>query len=416
MPRRHDDLFDRVASFPALVGAARTAVRGKRKKPGAAAFMANLETECLKLERELRSGRWRPGRFVTFEVREPARRLISAAPFRDRVVHHALYAVIAPLFERGFIHDSYANRVGKGTHAAVERYERFRNRYRFVLRCDIYQFFPAIDHDILKADLRRRLRCERTLTLCDAIIDHSNPQEPVELYFPGDDLFAPMSRRRGLPIGNLTSQFFQNVYLDPLDHFITERLRVGAYLRYVDDFALFADGVDELAACQERIARFLEGRRLVLHPRKTLIQPTAEPATFLGYELLPDRRRLPEDNVRRFRNKLRGLRDRWRTRSVGRDEVERRVGAWMAHAAHADSWRLRRAIFAGGWFEPAGPGRPPGVAGSSRRFLEQQSEESPVGQPQQEQHRQPEQQQRLPGRQHASRPERVGSWTLPVCG
>ena len=243
MPRRHDDLFDRVASFPALVGAARTAVRGKRKKPGAAAFMANLETECLKLERELRSGRWRPGRFVTFEVREPARRLISAAPFRDRVVHHALYAVIAPLFERGFIHDSYANRVGKGTHAAVERYERFRNRYRFVLRCDIYQFFPAIDHDILKADLRRRLRCERTLTLCDAIIDHSNPQEPVELYFPGDDLFAPMTRRRGLPIGNLTSHFFQNIYLDPLDHFISERLRVGAYLRYVDDFALFTTAV-----------------------------------------------------------------------------------------------------------------------------------------------------------------------------
>ena len=106
-----------------------------------------------------------------------------------------------PLFERGFIHDSYANRAGKGTHRAVARYERFRDRFRHVLRCDIYRYFPAIDHEILKRDLRRRIACPRTLALADRIVDGSNPQEPVPLYYPGDDLFTPFERRRGRGAG-----------------------------------------------------------------------------------------------------------------------------------------------------------------------------------------------------------------------
>ena len=125
--------------------------------------------------------------------------MVSAAPFRDRVVHHAICAVIEPVFERGFVFDSYANRRGKGTHRAVARYERFRSRHRHVLRCDLYRYFPAIDHAILKAGVRRRIRCAPTLALVDAVIDGSNPQEPVNRYYSGDDLFTPFERRRGLP-------------------------------------------------------------------------------------------------------------------------------------------------------------------------------------------------------------------------
>ena len=124
------------------------------------------------------------------------------------MVHQAVHAVVAPLFERGFIAHSYANRVRKGTHRAVARYERLRNRHRYVLRGDVFRYFPAIDHEILKSDLRRRIRCPRTLTVLGRIIDGLNPQEPVHLYYPGDDLFTPYARRRGLPIGNPTSQFF----------------------------------------------------------------------------------------------------------------------------------------------------------------------------------------------------------------
>jgi hypothetical protein len=145
MPPRHAHLFDRLASVPALHAAAKRAVRGKRRKPGAAAFMAGLEVELLQLERELKSGAYRTGQYLAFEVHDPKHRVVSAAPFRDRVVHHALYEVVGPIFERGFVHDSYANRVGKGTHRAVVRYEHFRHRYRYVLRCDIHRYFPAID-------------------------------------------------------------------------------------------------------------------------------------------------------------------------------------------------------------------------------------------------------------------------------
>ncbi len=352
MPRRHDKLFDRIANFRALDEAARRAVKGKRKKSGAAAFFANLERELLALERQLRDGSYRPGRYVAFEVNDPKKRLVSAAPFRDRVVHHALCAVVQPIFEAGFIDQTFANRTGKGTHRAIELYERHRDRHAHVLRCDIFRYFPAIDHAILKAAFRRRIACAKTLALMDANVDGSNAQEPVHLYFEGDDLFAPFARRRGLPIGNLTSQFFANLYLDGFDHFVTEVLR-AAYVRYVDDFALFHDDPAELVEWRGRIARYLEGRRLKLHPLKTHIAATAEPSKFLGFVLAPQRRRLPEDNVRRFRNRLRGLRDQWRAGTVGLGDIDCRVRAWIAHAEHAQTWRLRHAIFRGGRFDPA---------------------------------------------------------------
>lgn len=353
MPRKHDHLFGRIATFAALHEAAMQAIKGKRSKPGAAAFMANLEKELVRLERQLCSASWQPGSYTVIVIQDPKPRRVSAAPFRDRVMHHALCAVVAPIFEHSFIADSYANRLGKGTHRAVARFEQYRDRYHHMLRADIYRYFPAIDHEILKADFRRHISCAQTLALMDAIVDGSNPQEPVNLIFPGDDLFTPQLRRRGLPIGNLTSQWFANLYLNGLDHFVKEVLR-APYVRYVDDFALFHDDPAVLAEWQERIKTFLVGRRLVLHPVKTFIVPTTTDATFLGYVLRANGvRRLPEENVRRFRNRLRGLRDRWQFGTVETEEIKQRVSSWVAHAAHADTWRLRHALFRGGWFDPA---------------------------------------------------------------
>ncbi len=353
MPRRHHNLFDGISTFRALRDAAYRAVRGKRRKPGAATFFASLEHELLTLERQLRDGSYRPGRYVAFAVEDPKKRIVSAAPFRDRVVHHALCAVVEPIFEAGFIDQTFANRVGKGTHRAIEVYEHYRDRHAHVLRCDIYRYFPAIDHTILKSMFRRRIACPRTLALLDRIVDGSNAQEPVNLYYAGDDLFSPFERRRGLPIGNLTSQFFANLYLDGFDHFVTEVLH-APYVRYVDDFALFHVDAAVLADWRARIERYLKGRRLKLHPRKTIILPSAVSATFLGLELhAGGGRSLPEENVRRFRNRLRGLRDQWRAGTIEPEDVDARVRAWIAHAEQADTWRLRHAIFSGGRFDPA---------------------------------------------------------------
>lgn len=352
MSRPHDHLIEAICAFDNLLEAARLALRGKRNKPGPANFQANLEKHLLRLSGLLCEGSWRPSGFRTFMVKDPKERMISAAPFADRVVHHALCRVIEPIFERGFISDSYANRKGYGTHRAVARYEHFRDRHAYVLRGDIWRYFPAIDHEILKRDLRRRIACTTTLALLDAVIDGSNPQEPVYQTFPGDDLLTPLLRRRGLPIGNLTSQFFANVYLDGLDHYVKEVLR-APYVRYVDDFALFHDDPLVLAYWQGRIQAWLVGRRLKLHPRKTTLAPTREPAAFLGYVLMPDgRRRLPEDNVDRFAGRLHTLRQQYRHRRIDLHGVRQRVGAWVAHAAHADTRALRHALFRGGLFDP----------------------------------------------------------------
>ena len=198
---------------------------------------------------------------------EPKPRTISAAPYRDRVVHHALCNIIAPIFEGTFISDSYANRIGFGTHRALRRFTEFARSSLYILQCDIRKYFPSIDHGILKELVRRKIKCAETLWLIDSIIDGSNEQEPVIHHFPGDDLLAPLQRRRGLPIGNLTSQFFANIYLNGFDHFLKEQLRVKKYIRYVDDFALFSDDWEFLAEARLAIEDYRSsvtlGRRKV---------------------------------------------------------------------------------------------------------------------------------------------------------
>ncbi len=228
----------------------RKAARGKRGKWAAAKFEYRLADNLLQLQAGLAGKTYRPGPYDSFTVHEPKRRLISASPFRDRVVHHALCNLIEPVFERGFIHDSYANRVGKGTHRALDRAQSFARRYQYVLQCDVEQFFPAIDHQILRATLARRIHDPDVMWLVDRILAGGVgvlAGEYRQRYFPGDDLLAAV-RHRGLPIGNLTSQFWANCMLSPFDHFVKRELGCRGYLRYVDDFALFADDKEVLWA------------------------------------------------------------------------------------------------------------------------------------------------------------------------
>ena len=234
--KRLGDVFGRIVAFDNLLLAFRKARRGKRRRPPVASFELRLERELLALQRELLTGDYHPGAYRLFTIYERKPRQIAAAPFRDRVVHHALLNVIEPVIDRRFIADSYACRAGKGTHAAVDRYQHWSRRHAYALKVDIARYFPSIDHDILKEKLRRYLKDGRVLRLFDRIIDGSPPFPDTGSpdYFPGDDLFSPLDRPRGIPIGNLTSQFLANLYLDGFDHFVKEELRVRPYLRYVD--------------------------------------------------------------------------------------------------------------------------------------------------------------------------------------
>lgn len=241
-------MYFEMTSWDNLLWAYQRAAKGKRGQPNVAAFEHRLEDNLIALQRELRSHSYRPGAYYNFLIHEPKRRVLSAAPFRDRVVHHALCNLIEPIFERSFIHDSYANRVGKGTHRALDRCQQYARRYRYVLQCDVRQFFPSVDHTILRTILWQKVADPEVRQLIDLIL-HGGAgvlvDEYAMTYFPGDDLLSAL-RLRGLPIGNLTSQFWANCYLNPFDHFVKQELRCRAYQRFVDDFLLFADTKSQL--------------------------------------------------------------------------------------------------------------------------------------------------------------------------
>lgn len=359
MAKTYRNLYATVWSFENLHLAWRRARKGKRSQASVAAFEFNVEHNVLRLQAELEEKSYCPGRYRSFYIHEPKRRLISAAPFRDRVVHHALCQVIEPLFERRFIHDSYANRVGKGTHRALDRATHYLRRYRYVLPCDIRQFFPSIDHAILQDVLARVIADPDVLWLIDRILASGRgvlAGEYEMVYYAGDDLFAA-GRPRGLPIGNLTSQFWANVYMNELDQYIKRGLGCRAYLRYVDDFLVFGDSKPELWRWQEDIIQKLATMRLSLHERQAHLRPTGEGLAFLGFVVYPDHRLLKGRKVvawrRRFADRLSELGNG----SIALDDVHASVRGWVNHARYGDTHGLRRELLGAAIIPAPGRGR-----------------------------------------------------------
>ncbi len=339
-------LFTQLTSFTNLLLAANRAQRGKRRRPEVSAFALNMETELVDLQSALRSRTYQPGAYRRFMIYEKKARLISAAPFRDRVVHHALCQVIEPMFERRFIFDSYACRKGKGTHAAVARASAYARRYRYVLKCDMAQFFPSIDHQVLHGLLANRVKDREVLWLIAQIVRHGGTESDPVWYFPQDDLFSPWSRSRGLPIGNQTSQFFGNVYLDPLDHFVKESIRCRAYVRYVDDLLLFSSSKARLHEAHAAIRDCCVTLRVQLHSRKCFVAPVSNGVTFLGYRIFPGYRRLEAGNVKRARRRIRRYDQEVQAGTRSSEQARTCVQSWVAHAEHAKTYRLRQQMLA----------------------------------------------------------------------
>ncbi len=342
---RYGNLYPQIVEFSNLIAAARKAQKSKRFRDSVLEFNYNLESELLGLQRELENQTYQPGEYRTFEIFEPKRRLISAAPYRDRVVHHALCNIITPIFDRTFIHTSYANRIGFGSHRALKQFIQYARSSRYVLQCDICKYFPSIDLQILKAQIRQKVKCPKTLWLIDTIIDNGNLPNSIIEYFPGDHLLAPLERPKGLPIGNLTSQFFANVYLNELDHFIKEELKVKKYLRYVDDFALFAEDRSFLADCRSAIEDYLTTLRLKIHPIKSQLFQTRYGGRFVGFRILPDRVRVRNYNLQQGRKRLRQMKANYERDRISQEQLRQSIQSWIAHLKHGDTWRLRQEIF-----------------------------------------------------------------------
>ena len=290
-----------------LVAAYLDCRRAKRNTASALAFELEQESNLIALQESLLDATWRPGRAICFVITRPKPREVWAAPFADRIVHHLLYNRIGPGIERAFIADSCACIEDRGTLYAARRLEHHARsitagwqRRAHYLKCDLSSFFVSIDKTILDRQLERRIACSWWLGLARTILHH-DPRANVDvrgnrarlaLIPPAKSLFQQPAHR-GLPIGNLTSQFFANVYLDDLDQFIKHRLRAQHYVRYVDDFVLLHRDPAQLNAWRTEIEAFLETRlRLRLNPTKTILQPVHRGIDFVGQVIAPHRRTL----------------------------------------------------------------------------------------------------------------------------
>ena len=330
--KRQGHLFERVVAYPTLLAAAHRARRGKGNRLEVARFLFHLESNLLALQQELRSGAYRMRPYRAFEIREPKRRLICAAHFRDRVVHHGVCGVLDPIFEAGLISDTYACRRGKGTHAAVRRLQEFSRRWAYVLVSDVRRYFETLDHQVLKSLCRRKVKDKALLDLLDRIIDH-----PLPGGCPG----------KGVPIGTLTSQYFANRYLGELDHFVKERLRLPGYVRYMDDFAVFSEDKPRLHRTLASIRVFLrETLRLELREERTFVAPVSQGAPFLGFRVFPGLVRLDGRKLARLRRRVRRREADYRWGRIDENALSRSVRGMVGHVAHIDSLQVRRQVFA----------------------------------------------------------------------
>jgi retron-type reverse transcriptase len=335
--RTYGNLYPRIYDFENLYRAYLKARRGHRYYREVLVFTNNLDAELIQLQNELIWKTYHTGPYRRFYVHDPKTRLVAALPFRDRVAQHALCNVIEPLFDRKMIYDSYACRVGKGTHAGADRVtELLRRAVRlwprpYCLKCDIARYFPSVRHDTLLAIIRRTISCEDTLWLIQEIlsswVDSADP-EP-----------------RGLPIGNLTSQLWANVYLDPLDHFVKEVLRVRFYVRYMDDFVIIGGDKRELWQVKREIEGFLEHRLGLRLNGKSGIFPISHGIDFLGYRIWPDRRRLRKRSVKRMRQALKYFEKAYREGKIDLERINASIQSWLGHAKHANTYRLREKLF-----------------------------------------------------------------------
>ena len=301
MGRRYKNLYEQVCSFENLWLASRKARRGKRSNPAVLDFEYHLEENLFNIREQLMAQAYRFSPYNYFHIYEPKERLIASAPYKDRVVHHALCNIIEPVLDKAMIFDSYACRINKGSHRAIERAQTFLNKNKWVLKLDIKKYFFTIDHRLLLSDLSKKISDVRLLRFIENILDTFTSSADYYFDFGGA---AEGKRSIGLPIGNLTSQLFANYFLTPLDRFVKEELKMRHYLRYMDDALIFGDTKHVLFDVKNEIEAFLSARFLKLHPKKCQVFPAKQGVPFLGFHLYPGYRKILRPNLQRFKKRM----------------------------------------------------------------------------------------------------------------
>ncbi|MCF7793247.1 MAG: reverse transcriptase/maturase family protein [Candidatus Cloacimonetes bacterium] len=309
MPKRIGYIYQEIYSWKNLVTAFKKARKSKRSKEEVADFEYNLENNLLNIQESLLQNNFSFSGYKHFIIKEPKERLISCAPFKDRVVHHAICNILEPILDKSMIADTFACRRGKGLHHAVRRAFWMYQQCEYVYKFDIQKYFYTIDHEILLNKLQRKIKDSQLMNLLKSLLETYKSSSDYYLPFEDDNIFD-YGRSRGLPIGNLTSQLFANYYLSEFDHFCKERLHQKFYIRYMDDILIFGDDKEILYRIKKEIEAFLSEIRLHVHPHKNAISKTKHGVNFLGFRYNNNAIKLQNRNLIRFKRKLRAFSSR----------------------------------------------------------------------------------------------------------
>lgn len=347
-------MYKDISDFNNLLTAYRLARRDNRYKSSTCKFDLFLEDNLFRLKWELETDRYFPSPYAYFVITDPKMRHVVAPNFRDRVVHHGLVSVIEPIFEKTFIYDAFACRKDKGTHFGAKRTKKFLQAARsfhgkdaplYVLQCDIQRFFPSISWGILIELINKKIDCPKIRDLIVRIITTH------KVFYDGNILrelpkeIISSEERKGLPIGNLTSQLFANIYLNPLDHFVKETLKERWYGRYMDDFFIISSDNKHLLEVREKIRQFLlTTLNLTLHPRKSIIQNVKNGVPFVGYRIFYDHTLIRGSTLQRFQRRLREKKLAMRHGKISESKLLQIQQSFAGHLNYANTWGLRQSM------------------------------------------------------------------------
>ncbi len=334
--KSYKNLYNKIISLDNLTFAWKKARKGKTKKNYVLEFEANLYKNLLKLQYELKNLTYSPKPLKTFILRDPKTRKISKSAFRDRIVHHALIRILEPIFDKRFIYDSCANRIGKGNLFALKRFYKFMKKISrngklngwfnnnqikgYCLKADIKHYFQEVNHEILLNIIKRKIKDKKVIWLIKKILENGY-------------------KEKGMPLGNLTSQFFANLYLNELDYFVKHKLKVKYYIRYVDDFILLHKSKEQLQIWKKQINKFLkENLKLELHPQKSRIIPLSKGIDFVGFRIFYYFKLLRRRNIKNMENKL----NLFRSQIIDKEKILESYQGWQAYAKWANTFKLRK--------------------------------------------------------------------------
>lgn len=342
----YKNVFDKIIAYENLFLAWDKFKQDKRKKRDVQRFEWCLEENIFALYRDLKNHRYKHGTYSSFYIRDPKQRHIHKATVRDRILHHAIFQVLNPIFEPTFIHRSFSCRVGKGTHKGVGALEEMMRKISgnahkpcFVLKCDIRKFFGTVDHNILLALLTKRIKDIDAIRVIKEIITGFKSER------------STATHPRGLPIGNLTSQLFANIYLNEFDQFLKNTLKVKNYARYTDDFAVVAEDRVSLENLLPHVRTFLKEKLgLELHPHKISIRKFSQGVDFLGYVVLPHYRALRTKTRRRIFKKLQRKVTEYKNGIVAKETLNQSLQSYLGVLSHANTYELRQELQNQFWF------------------------------------------------------------------